>query len=427
MKEDRIVERLASFTPWQYITESRFNGRTSMNPDMKLAAATLYEQICRFRSQEVFISHEVDALLEMAERLFFSDWFLYNEPQPRYPAYTNVKMLNWVLGTHQRKSLTEIWEQCWSVINLLAQDLTSFEICSLAGIEKWQQNNYGIDICRERIQALQELKAFFPQQHTYPVSYVASANIPSDWWEYLSENRKALALIQLTAFPQTTEHDEFLFLRTIHISESCFWGILTSVIAAMESIKAKNFGKAARCLEEAARFAEVLVPLFQAFKTMPPDNFTEFRDATGNASAIQSRTYQLVQIFTQGFDERKAESLLKNPEVADLLHYRHSNFRSLRNLLQGIAQNSNEDIELIFKWAEDLDKALYAWRCLHLGIARAYLPPQIEGTGGTHGAPYLATHFRRRVFPVDQVQDSDLVIEAEIKVSKARPVLSSMN
>src|SRR5690606_30849541 len=115
--------------------------------------------------------------------------------------------------------------------------------------------------------------------------------------EYALDTSHAASLMFVTALPQTKEHDEYLFLRTIHISEVCFWGILTSILSSMESIKNKDFDSAKSHLQTGVAFADILVPLFQAFKTMSPEHFTNFRDATGNASAIQSRTYQLVQIF----------------------------------------------------------------------------------------------------------------------------------
>ena len=388
MKEDKIREALRSFSVQEYISASRVNGRHSdhMDLDVRARAAKLYAQICEFKSKEPFLSVELEVTLELAQRVLFSEWFLLNSEEPRYPAYTNVRVLNWVLGTNGRANLRTVWSRCWFAIGLLLQDLLSHEVCSLAGVEHWNQVNCDRDVLVKRIHLLQELRGRIGGTQVRSSPLVNLDQPPDDWFSYGLDRARALALLHLTALPQTQEHDEVLFLRTIHISECCFWGILTGVLGAMEHAKVGEMDIAVECLTEAVAFAELLVPLFQAFKSMPPKHFTMFRDATGDASAIQSRTYQLMQIFVQGLDERKAPIMADIPEVADLVLYGHPRFVTLRSLLASIEANGLAGSAEFVANAEALDRALYAWRCLHLGIAREYLPPATTGTGGTRGA-----------------------------------------
>lgn len=398
MKERTLHNELNKFNVRKYIEMARKNGRLGNTTQVNNGAVEIYEQIRDFRSTETFVSRDFDAVLSLAERVLFSDWFLANNPVPRYPAYTNIHVLNWVLGTNQRQPYNQVWQHCWVAIEVLIHDLLVFETDTLAHIFPWQQNNVNSDAILDRVQKLHKLQTTLKIKKRGFNRATISFEIPETWDSYIGEHRLD-TLRYLTAFPQTMEHDEYLFLRTIHLSECCFWGVLTSVIASMDAIKKHNYSQGVICLEEAVAFAQILVPLFQAFRTMSPDYFTAFRDATGNASAIQSRTYQMMQIFTQGMDARKVAMISTIPEVVDLLHYDHPDFVDLRKLLVSVSENTSYRIDKLLYKAEELDKALYAWRCIHLGIAREYLPQSVEGTGGTHGSPYLEAHYRRRIFP----------------------------
>jgi tryptophan 2,3-dioxygenase len=423
--EDKIKAALNEFDVQEYIMASRTNGRANMDIDIRARAVKLYKQIQTFLVDEPFISRELEATLELTQRTLFSEWFLYNNKIPRYPAYTNVRVLNWVLGTNRRTPLPVIWSKCWTTIRALLQDIISFEICSLAGVEHWQPRNFDRTIAGDRVERLRQLRGSVTTFKPYHSPIVNVDEPPRDWFAYANDESRVLAVLHLTALPQTQEHDEVLFLRTIHVGECCFWGVLTGVIGGMESVKRGRLDVGIECLEEAASFAKFLVPLLQAFKTMPPEHFTNFRDATGNSSAIQSRTYQLMQIFTQGLDERKAPILASIPEVEDLPAYGDTGFISLRTLLRTIDPNDPEGSAFLAA-ATALDKELYAWRCLHLGIARHYLPPSVMGTGGTIGVPYLDMHYRRKILSPHQQYPALADIQVR-HIPVVCPVLSHTN
>src|SRR3712207_3362228 len=99
MKEDIISKALLQFNVRDYIAAARVSGRAGMDPDVQLQAATLYEEVRRYRLTEPFMSNELASTLELVERTLYSEWFFLNHKHPRYPAYTNVRVLNWVLNT----------------------------------------------------------------------------------------------------------------------------------------------------------------------------------------------------------------------------------------------------------------------------------------------------------------------------------------
>jgi tryptophan 2,3-dioxygenase len=429
MREDKMVKALEAFSIHEYIQISRTYGRSSGEKalkDMRHKAVTLYEQILLFRQNESFISKELDVTLDLAERVLVSEYFQLNNPVPRYLTYTNNRVLSWSLGTHRRGIFATIWARCWMAIHLLVRDLLSFEICSLAGAQPWQQDNCDLEAVANRVERFQGLLSHVPNQPSLDSTSISLDNPPDDWFSYALDLHKVLALVHLTALPQSKEHDEVLFLRTIHITDCCFWGILTAVMAAIESGKQGRMDVAIECLTIAIPFAEFLVPLFQAFKTMPPAHFAEFRDATGDASAIQSRTYQLMQIFTQGLDERKARIIAGIPDMADLLFHWHPGFVNLSKFLQKVEQQGTPEGETLIAKAALIDKALYAWRCLHLGIARRYLPANVIGTGGTLGVPYLEMDYRHKIFPITQQHSISLDVVSSSSLC-ARPILSYLN
>jgi len=429
MREDRMIRALEEFSIHEYIQVTRTYGRSSQDKDLKdmrHKAATLYEQIQIFRQDESFISKELDVTLDLADRVLFSEYFQLNNPLPRYTTYTNNRVLNWALDTHRRGTFAAIWVRCWMAIHVLLRDFLSFEICSLAGVQQWQRDNCNREAVSNRVECFQSLLSHVPNQPSLPSTYISIDNPPDDWFSYALDENKAFALVHLTVLPQSKEHDEVLFLRTIHLADCCFWGILTAVMAGIESGKQGRMDLAIECLTTAIPFAEFLIPLFQAFKTMPPAHFADFRAATGDASAIQSRTYQLMQIFTQGLDERKAGIIAGIPDMADLLLHRHPGFVNLSMFLQTVEQQGIPGGETLIAQAALLDKALYAWRCLHLGIARHYLPANVTGTGGTLGVPYLAMDYRHKIFPISQQHSMSLNIESPFSLY-ARPVLSSLN
>ena len=158
MREDRIRHVLQEFDVRRYVASARQHGRHATDHKERRAAAAVYEEIARFNAKNLAISGELDAALELAGRVLFSEWFLFNNGNvPRYAAYTNLKVLNWSLKVNRRVPFNQIWARCRRVIGLLIQDLISFEVWSLAGFGQWQQEDFSPEVVRLRVRLLQEL------------------------------------------------------------------------------------------------------------------------------------------------------------------------------------------------------------------------------------------------------------------------------
>jgi tryptophan 2,3-dioxygenase len=387
MTEEQIRDLLEAFDLSAYVEASRIGGRAQLPESIRGEAAELYRQVCAFRVGHSLISRDLDNVLELAHRVLFPEWFFSENDIPRYRAYTNVGVLNWYLRTVRRTPYQEIWTRCALAIRMLLQDLIAYEVNSLAGLEPRGSGSFDERAARDRVDRLKALYTAFSAGHP-PAGPTIDAP-PASWEHYVSDQGSIHALVYLTAFPQTVEHDEYLFLRTIHVSECCFWGILTASLAAVESVKRQQIRTAATCMGVALPFAELLTPLFQALKTMSPEHFRGFRDATGDASAIQSRTYQLMQIALTGVNADTIKVITGIDELQDLEGYDQPWFTSLAHLAKSIRSEDSSHAPMLTQHLDALSKELRKWRTLHHGIARNYLSDIPQGTGGTSGPQYL--------------------------------------
>lgn len=402
--EDGIVQQLAAFSPDEYVDAAMVAGRTGIPSALRAHAADLYDAIVAFRRAESYISRKLDDVLELAQRFLYPEWFLANNPLPRYRAYTNVGVLNWYLDTVRRTPYQQIWMRCGAALRLLLDDLQAFEVNSLAGLEVRYSGSFVPDISRERVQRLRQIQTGLAPGSTTMPPVMTDGTL--SWTDYVSTAGMDYALLRLTAFPQTTEHDEYLFLRAIHISECCFWGVLTATLATVESLKRGDIRTAITCLRVALPFATVLTPVFQTLKTMPPSHFRNFRDATGQASAVQSRTYQLMQIALLGPNPETIGLVAGLEDLNYLSAYDHPAFTSLAKVMRALDQSNSQYAQELHGVAARLDKELKKWRTLHLGIARNYLADIPEGTGGTSGASYLRKSVQRTIDAVEEALTS---------------------
>ena len=254
MKPTVIEDRLCSFDIANYVEQARLNGRARLPPDVRIRACDLYSDICNFRAEHQMIPRELDETLEFAHRVLTPEWLLSHSEFPRYRSYTNIAVLNWYLGTVHRIPYQDIWLRCATAIRLLLRDLIALEVNSLAGIESRGMNSFDECAVRARILLLKEILAALSSGAD--IGAVVDAP-PSAWRSYLSEPGSELAVIYLTALPLTQQHDEYLFLRVLHISECCFWGILTATLATIESLKRDDIETASKCLHVAPSVRDV--------------------------------------------------------------------------------------------------------------------------------------------------------------------------
>jgi tryptophan 2,3-dioxygenase len=390
--EEQIREALAAFDLSNYLTEIGKAGRAGVSSATRGEAARLYERICAFSDANSSVSRELDDVLTFARRVLLAEWFLSRAKAPNYRAYANIGVLNWYLHTDRRATYQDIWRRCAVAIQALLQDLIAFEVKSLAGVEPRGSDSYDERAVRDRVARLRAVESVFDGEPGQAM--LSRTGRPMTLTSCVQESHSTSTLVTFTALPQTVEHDEYLFLRTIHISECCFWAILTASLAAGESLKRKRMKVAKDCLSVALPFAELLTPLFQALKTMSPEHFRRFRDATGDASAVQSRAYQLMQIALSGVNPNTIQIVTGFDDLQNLASYDQPDFASLVRLSDSDEASGPPRAPTLSRELTALRRELYKWRTLHLGIARKYLADIPEGTGGTTGPLYLKRSVR---------------------------------
>ncbi|MFQ6146241.1 hypothetical protein ACLMNJ_24725 [Streptomyces seoulensis] len=128
--------------------------------------------------------------------------------------------------------------------------------------------------------------------------------------------------------------------------------------------------------------AELLNVVFHALRTLTPELFMGFREATGSASAVQSLNYHLMELVVYGYDERKIETYQRFTHLAPISNPLLREFTSLRDAAAGAR---DADVREAFAASE---APLHIWRGRHYGFGRRYLP-EMTGSGGTEGAGYL--------------------------------------
>lgn len=400
MQAQPLIRQIEAFPLVEFVTMARERGRFGVDSTLRADAARLYETIHQFHANVSFVSEDAAAILDLAERFLYGEWFIAKHGFANYPSYIGLAMVKCTLGVHLREDFRRGWEKCKACMQLLLNDLLSYEVSSLAGIFPWYPNHRVTSVMHSRIAALHHLRTSLSAPRHGPMPL-----IPPDilsWTQYTEKSREYLSLGHLTALPVSCEHDEYFFIRVLQMSECCYWGALTAVIATIEATKFACLEDAMAHMEQALIFLDLLQPITQVLKTMPPEHFWAFRDATDGSSAIQSRWFHLLHIYLHGLDERKVSIYAGIPEISDLIHYGKPGFVSLRSLLRDLANRSTPEFDAFAEVASRLDASLYTYRCIHLGIVHRFLPPETkQGTGGTSGIPYLRKHLTRRLWPLE--------------------------
>jgi tryptophan 2,3-dioxygenase len=326
---------------------------------------------------------------------------LHADPIPRYYSYTGVNVLDeYVDGG--RLDLEVQKKLCVEGIRGLMLDLTSFEAHSAVGIEPWSRQTLDVEqICRRlkllrrQFDALNALANLL--RVTFPPAETSSPQAYSTLGDYCREDPPLSAMVQFTCIPSSPSHDEVLFLRTIAEDELCFKAIYMAIRQAGEAIERGLLEAAELFLLQATAFASMLHESFRVLQSMPPEHFIDFREVTGQASAVQSYNYQRLDIALFGISPEKIAVFQRIPHLKSLLQYSSREFASLRSVLHSL-QARNDSQERVLECARSLDKHLLSWRGLHLSFALRYLPLESAGTGGTAGSSYLQKFFRNSLF-----------------------------
>lgn len=335
-----------------------------------------------------------------------------SEIKPNYYQYTDSHLLDWYLSP-DFATLPDL--KCLSIRGLyyLLRDLLQFESRSLGGFETYSQESFDRERVHSRIDLIEKAAAACNDASGSMLGVLQDPrlDIPpcKNLEDYAVQGSRLGVLIHFTCFPLTRSHDEVLFLRVLHGSELCFFGIRTCLVGAIESMKLGDLQAAAIELDHSTQYGLLLYRLLKVLTAMPVEHFAEFRDFTSKASALQSINYHLMDIHLRGINTGKVDHFSRVEQLKSLLQYAHPMFVDLGTAMR---KWSADELEAsgVLEAAHRLDRQLLTWRGLHLSFALKYIPSGQPGTGGTEGAAYLERHRQVGLFD-DTEPDYDMIKE----------------
>ncbi|MFJ5546018.1 tryptophan 2,3-dioxygenase family protein [Micromonospora chalcea] len=198
-------------------------------------------------------------------------------------------------------------------------------------------------------------------------------------------------VLRLSMLPVHVSHDEYLFIRVLQSYECLFAGVAEELRATIAALTAGQAGRATERLAYARQQLTAAGPLFALLATMQPEAFRTFREYTAGASAIQSRSYKLMESLCRTPEGSRLDSAAYHqvPEVRELVHAGQPSiddaFRAaVRDGLLAAPEGGRVEEEM-----RSFAAAVFQWRRTHHRLATRMLGPR-AGTGYTEGTPYLA-------------------------------------
>ena len=399
MIHSRVRQALTALNLSDYVAAQRSAGRFDLEPDFVRRWADQYRATASLLKR-LRLSPELAEAMLLLREVTYPSAMQERSRIPSYYPYTCVNILDWYMGDCGEDLEAQKKKSVIGIVALLL-DLGKFEMHSLIGCEPFQPLHFEPEFAIERIRVLKDMYAATAQlSEKIPGSSIRLPFAPRTYdtvIDYANEPGRFSALVHFSCMPQTRYHDEVLFLRSIHVSEFCFYGIRIAVVQAKSAISRGALAAARACLEQAIAFGEVLHQIFRVVRSMPPAHFLDFRESAANASAVQSANYQLMDVHLFGLSENKLALFKRIPHLRNVLRYYHPGFLCLRDLLQSVPAD-DDDAASLLETARQLDSKLLTWRGLHVGFAQLYLSNIPVGTGGTSGAAYLKLFLRNTLF-----------------------------
>jgi hypothetical protein len=334
----------------------------------------------------------LNATVEAVRHFLSAQEHILTREKPRYEPYAAIRLLRHVLEVDRHRPLSVTQRKIWAIFQRILLRQRDFEMKALSGILNPEREQFELAVSRARLKELAAVQALIPHKFGI-VALPDMIEDAGDLCQICGDRSGAAIVDHLLVFPQTACHDEVAFISLIQMAECLFWGTLVFVQRALAAIHVGRLSEAVRLLAAATEFAAPLIKVFHCVKTMPPDHFLGFREATGDASAVQCQSWQMLDAHVYGVLPDKAPVLAGIPEVRHVLTFSNPRFVPLVQVAGQLGDSETET-----KLAEaiiGLDHRLRAWRKYHekqlAGRANpGYLPPAAPGTGRTSGYGYLA-------------------------------------
>lgn len=251
---------------------------------------------------------------------------------------------------------------------------------------------------------------------------------PMSYSDYL-----ALDQVLTAQHPQSSAHDEMLFIIQHQTSELWMRLALHEIDAARDAVGAENLPVAFKMLARVSRIFEQLNTAWDVLRTMTPSEYTTFRPALGTSSGFQSWQYRLIEFKLgnrkpamvsahQGNDATSAllEAELNRPSLYDTAiqalvrsgfelpdAIRNRNRREKMPMSDALTDawatvyTSPATYWDLYQLAEklvDLEDYFRRWRFNHVTTVERIIGMK-AGTGGTGGVPYLRAMLDVELFP----------------------------
>jgi len=391
----KFLASLSTFDLLAYEEKVGRLGRARLRADSALVSQIVSLSAAATKLHDDWIvsnDRSLNATVEAARHFLIAQEYILTHDRPRYEPYATIRLLRHVLEVDRHRPLSVTQRKIWAIFQWILLRQIDFEMKALAGTLNPAREQFKFVVSRARIKKLAATQALIP--HRFGI--VALPDIVEDVGDLceIGGDRSGAAIVDhLLVFPQTTCHDEVAFISLIQMAECLFWGTLIFVRRALAAIHVGRLAEAVRLLAAATEFAAPLIKVFHCVKTMPPDHFLGFREATGDASAVQCQSWQMLDAHVYGVLPEKAPVLDGIPEVRHVLAFSNPHFVPL---VQVAGQLGGSGIETELTEAIiRLDHRLRAWRKFHekqlAGRTNpGYLPPEALGTGRTSGYGYLA-------------------------------------
>lgn len=214
--------------------------------------------------------------------------------------------------------------------------------------------------------------------------------------------------MQVSMLPVWIIHDEWMFIRVLQAFEASFALLAADLRAAIANVQDGRIQLAATRLSAAAALLRESAPLWSLMATLQPEAFHRFRRYTEGASAIQSRSYKMLESLCRLPDPERLNSpaYLSVPEVRSEIVDGHL---SLDDALDALARSGGYAAEspVMAAAMRNFAAALRQWRQTHYRLAVRMLGPDQPGTGYTQGTSYLAGTRHEPVFRHCPRRDGD--------------------
>ncbi|MFJ6197529.1 tryptophan 2,3-dioxygenase family protein [Micromonospora sp. NPDC092111] len=198
-------------------------------------------------------------------------------------------------------------------------------------------------------------------------------------------------VLRLSMLPVYVSHDEYLFIRVLQAYECVFAGVADELHATVTALSTGHPPAAADRLAYACDLLTTAGPLFSLLATMQPASFRTFREYTEGASAIQSRSYKLMESLCRVPEPARLDSAAYRsvPEVRDRVRAGQPVIDQAYRAAVRAGRLGGPDRDLVRRRMATFAEAVLQWRRTHHRLATRMLGSR-PGTGYTEGTPYLA-------------------------------------